>query len=476
MTVVTHGTGTVVHFTDGDDRNKLELGKLIHMFENQVPGAPMLTIGSRAHKKITPVSEFSHMEDELMVRKSETIQMVGTDNLVDSATAGNNDTGCIIILDRLPQMGLFERGGIYTAVVTGGGGLESMVAYLCIAIGKECDHATPTDKMVQLVGIDTISGDSYTYDLHATGVDILTYTGAAGTLTLTYAGNAGTGSVSGVYAKSATQDSLTNNDIFTVLALTGHSEGGERSNETRKKVRKIKNCVQIFKESYEVTNSEVTELMYGGDERTRRSNRKLKKLRSDIEWASITNGAPVYDATAENPKRKMGGFGVGGTAGFVQSNNADIDSDLQLTESSFTISDFNTVMKRAFRDETSAEKDFFVGVDFTTAMARALLASTPTTFVMDSGKDIYTGVRMVSYRAPIGKVNFIHHPMFEGKLAKYGLLVDWKNLAIRPKRGRELHKELDCVRAGQDGIVDEWRYEGSIEVRHENTFAIIKLV
>lgn len=475
MTVVTHGTGTVVHFTDGDDRNKLELGKLIHMFENQVPGAPMLTIGSRAHKKITPVSEFSHMEDEFMIRKSETITMVNTANLQNSATTGVNDYGCIVILDRLPQMGLFERGGIYTAVKTGSAGLESMLAYLCIAIGKEVDHASPTDKMVQFVGIDTISSDSYTYDEHATTVPILT-AGASGTLTLTYAGNAGTGSVSGVYAKSATQTSLTNNDIFTVLALTGHSEGGALSNETRKKVRKIKNTVQIFKESYEVTNSEVTELMYGGDERTRRSNRKLKKLRSDIEWASIVNGAPVYDATAENPKRKMGGFGVSGTAGFIQSNNADIDSALQLTEASFTITDFNAVMKRAFRDESSAEKDFFVGVDFMTSMARALLAHASTQFVYEEGKDIHAGTRIASYRAPIGKVNFIHHPMFEGKLAKYGLLVDWKNLKIRPKRGRELHKMIDVVRSGQDGVVDEWRYEGSIEVRHENTFASIKLV
>lgn len=470
-----HGTGTPVQFTTGEDRNVLEMGKLIYTFESKAPGAPILTIGSRAFKKTTPVSEFYHMEDEYFVRKSETFTMVNTDNLQNSNVTDDNDYGSIIIVDRLPQLELFEEGGVYAAVKTGSAGLEGMVAYMCVKIGKDCPHATPTDKMVQLVGFDNISGDTYTYDGHATTVPILT-AGGSGTLTLTYVGNAGVGSSSGVRAVAATQINLTDGETFDVLALTGHSEGGALSYETRKKVRRIKNCVEIFKESYEITNSEVTELMYGGDERTRRSNRKLKKLRSDIEWAMLTHGAPSYDSSTENPKRQMGGFGVGGTAGFIQSNNADIDSALQLTEASFTCSNFNTMMTRAFRDESSAEKDFFVGVDFMTSMARAILAQSATQFVYDSGKDIHAGTRVASYRAPIGKVNFIHHKMFEGKLAKYGLLVDWGNLAIRPKRGRELQKAIDCVKAGQDGVVDEWRYEGSIEVRHENTFAIIKLV
>lgn len=471
-----HGTGTPVQFTGGDARNVLEMGKLIYNFESITPGAPILTIGSRAYKKITPVSEFYHMEDEFFIRKSETFQMVTIANLVDSNASSHNDEGSILIVDRLPQLELFEKGGVYTATQTGGGGLEGMSAYICIYIGKDCKHATPTDKMVQFVGVDAISSDDYTYDQHATSTAIMSYSGAAGTVTLTYVGNAGTAQTSGVRGNAITMTNLTDGETIEVLALTGHSEGGALSYETRKKVRRVKNCVEIFKESYEITNSEVTELMYGGDERTRRSNRKLKKLRSDIEWAILTHGAPSYDATAENPKRKMGGFGVGGTAGFIQSNNADIDSDLQLTEASFTLADFNSVMTRAFRDESSATKDFFVGVDFMTAMARALQTLTATTFTFDSGKDIHTGTRVASYRAPIGKVNFIHHKMFEGKLAKYGLLVDWGNLAIRPKRGRELQKAIDCVKAGQDGVVDEWRYEGSIEVRHENTFAIIKMV
>jgi len=474
MADILHGSGTSVQFTSGDKRNALEMGPMIHMFNPS--DAPILTISSRSRKRITPVAEYYHMEDEFFVRKSETFTMVNTANLQNSNVTGVNDYGCIIIVDRLPQLELFEVGGVYTGAVTGSAGLESMLAYLCIQIGKECSHATPTDKMVQFVGIDTISAPSYTYDEHATTVPILT-AGASGTLTLTYVGNAGLGSLSSIRGREATQINLTNNDVFPVRGLTGHAEGGALSNETRKKVRRIQNCTQIFKESYEITNSEITELMYGGPELIRRSGRKLKKMRTDIEWAILTNGAISLDATAQNPQRTFAGLGVGGTAGLIQSNNADINSSLQLTEASFTMDDLDGVFKILFQDEDGSQsRDLFCGVDFLTAAASRIRQETEARFDYTPGTDSRAGLRVTGYHAPIGDMNFIPHKLLRGSLAKYCVAIDWSNFEIRPKRGRELYKEIDCVKDGRDGQVDEWRYEGGIEVHHENAFSIIKLV
>ena len=474
MADILHGSGTIAQFTSGDKRNFLEMGNMIHMFNPS--DAPILSISSRAHKRTTPVAEYYHMEDEFFVRKSETFTMVNTANLQDSSTVGVNDKGSIIIVDRLPQLELFEVGGMYTAVKTGSAGLEGMVAYMCIAIGKEVNHATATDKMVQLVGIDTISSDSYTYDSHATTVAILS-AGASGTLTLTYVGNAGLGSLSAIRGRDAAQTTLTDNDVFPVRGLTGHAEGGALSNETRKKVRRIQNAVQNFKESFEITNSEIVEKMYGGPELTRRSARKLKKIRTDIEWAIMTNGALSLDATAQNPKRTFAGCGVGGSAGLIQSNNADINTDLQLTEASFDMDDLDNVFKILFQDENSSDsKDMFCGVDFLTAVASRIRQETEARFDYTPGTDSRAGLRVTGYHAPIGDMNFIPHKLLRGSLAKYCLVIDWKNFEIRPKRGRELHQALDVVQDGRDGIVNEWRYEGGIELRHENSFAIIKMV
>ncbi len=474
MADILHGSGTAVQFTSGAKRNALEMGPMIHMWHPEI--APILAIGSRAHKRITPVAEYWHMEDEYFVRKSEIFTMASSTNLKDSSTSGVNDTGCIIVVDRLPQLELFEVGGVYTAVKSGSAGLEGMSAYMCVAIGQEVNHATATDRMVQLVGFDTISSDSYTYDKHSTGVAILS-SGASGTLTLTYVGNAGVGSLSSVRGRTASQTNLTDNDVFEVRGLTGHAEGGALSFETRKKVRRINQATQIFKESYEITNSEINELMYGGPELTRRSGRKLRKLKTDVEWAILTNGALSLDATAENPKRKFAGLGVGGTAGIIQSNNADLNSALQLTEASFDMDDLDGIFKILFQDDNSSEsKDLFVGPDFMTAVGSRIRQETESRFVFEPGTDEHAGLRVTGYHAPIGDMNFIPHKMLRGSLAKYAVVVDWANFEIRPKKGRELYKELDCVRDGRDGIVDEWRYEMGLEIRHENSFAIIKMV
>ena len=191
-----YGSGTPTQFTDGTARQVLELGKEIHYFNPHE--TPILSIAGRAKKNVTPVPVFEWMEDEYFIQRS-LITAFGAAQVLDSATAGINDKGVILILDKTSYLENFEVGGVYLPVVVQGSGLDasvnSMLAFLCIAIGKNVDYATPTDKMVQFVGIDTISGDNYTYDKHATTVAVMTGdTGTGATLTLTYAGTAQKGS------------------------------------------------------------------------------------------------------------------------------------------------------------------------------------------------------------------------------------------------------------------------------------------
>lgn len=470
---ITYGSGSTL-FTGGDARQILELGTEIHYFN---PSAtPLLTISGRAKKEITPVPKFEWQEDEHFIQRSQIFTMASSANLQDSATGGNNDTGCIIVCDRQSQLELFEKGAIYTATVVNAS-LESMVAYMCIAIGKECDHATPTDKMVQIVGFDAASGDNYTYDLTGTGTAILSVAGS-GTLTLTYVGTGGVGSISGIVAAQAEQDNLTNNDIFTALSLTGHAEGSVVDEPSRKKVRNIVNCVQIFKEPYKITRTARVSRMYGPMELTRLQARKLKKFKTDIEWSLITNGAIDLDATSEYPKRKFAGFGVGGTAGVVQSNNADLDSSLQLTEASFTMTNFNDWLKRAFEDQIEGQdsKDMFVSGDFMTAITNRVLAESSVFMPAKMGTGIRAGLRVTTYQGPIGAVNLIVHPLLRGKLEKYALVVDWGNFALRPLRESDVQLQVDFVKKGQDGQVDQWLAELGPQIMQEQTHTIGKLV
>ncbi len=476
MVASEHGTGTATQFTSGEARQILELGELIHYFNPS--DTPILAISNQVSRKVTPVPKFEWMEDEYFIQRSQRFTMASSTNLKD-AGAGVNDTGSIIVCDRQSQVELFEKGGIYTATVTGSAGLESMVAYLCIAIGDEVNlgSGTTTDKMVQLVGFDAVSSDTYTYDEHATGVDILT-SGASGVLTLVYAGNAGEGSVSGLSGAQASQTNLTNNETFESRGITGHAEGAAVHKQTTKKVRRPFNVTQIFREPYDVTRTARVSLTYGPRELTRLQERKLKKIKGDAEWAMITRGALAEDASAENPKRKFQGFGVGNTAGAVQSNNADIDTALQLTEASFTMTNLDDVLARMFQDvnEGEMEKDLFVSTDFMKAITARVRAESNTELNVVMGADQRAGLRVVEYHAPIGHVNLIRHPLFKGTLDKYALAIDWANFDLRPLRESDLMLRMDIVQDGSDGQTDEWLWEFGPEIRNEQTHSILKLV
>jgi len=475
MPTITYGTGTPTQNTSGTARQVLELDQEIHYFNPAV--TPILTIAGRAFKEVTPVPKFEWQEDEYLIQRSQTFTMASSANLADIDTAGNNDKGSILICDRQSQLELFERGGVYTASVAGSASLESMSAYMCVGIGKEIDHATPTDKMVQLVGFDTVSGDSYTYDEHATTTAILA-SGSSGTLTLTYVGNAGAGSLSAVVGASATNLNLTNNDVFTVLSLTGHSEGSGVPAVSRKKVRHLENCTQIFKEPYKITGTEMASEMYGPMELDRLQARKLKKFKTDIEWCVLTNGAIDLDATAENPKRSFAGFGVGNSNGIVQSNNGNISTDFQLTEASFTMSNFDDFLKNAFEDleEGSGEKDMFVSTDWMNAITARVRAEASTLLVTKMGTGVRAGLRVTSYEGPLGAVNFIRHPKLKGALAKFALIVDWQNFKLRPLRTRDVQLQIDIVKDGVDGQVDQWLAELGPMIMEEQTHTIGKLV
>lgn len=475
MTVITYGTGTPSQFTSGENRQVLEMGNLINYFNPSE--SPLLTISSRMRKNTTPVPEFEWMEDEYFIQRSIITTMSSATNLKDSATAGNNDTGCIVVLDKTSYLELFERGGIYAAVVTGSAALESMVAYLCIAIGDEVDYATTTDKMVQFLGIDTASGSSYTFDKHTTGTDILSTTGT-GTLQLTYVGTGGAGSLGGIEAARAAQDNLTDNDVFTVRGTTGHAEGADVHKPTRKKVRRILNCTEIFRESYNITGTQKASKMYGPYELDRLQARKLKKIKTDVEWGLLTHGAISLDAASENPQRTFASFGVGNSNGVVQSLNGNITSSLQLTEASFTMTNFDDVMAYTFEDQTEGSdmKDCLCSQDMIKAIAARVRAESTVQLNTVMGKGVYAGFRVTQYMAPIGTVNFIRHPMLRGSLVKFALLIDWKNFEWRPLRTRDLQLGVDIVKDGSDGQTDEWLLEGGPAIMQEQTHAIWKLV
>lgn len=255
----------------------------------------------------------------------------------------------------------------------------------------------------------------------------------------------------------------------------------------------MKNCTQIFREPYAITGTANASKHYGGSELARLQARKLAKIKSDIEFAMLTNGDISLDATSENPKRTMAGFGIGGSAGtgFIKSLDGRGDSNLQLGFATADLDNMDAAVEYIFSDtlEGSMEKTVLCSnkwLRFITALGRQGVGPTGTQAVTTGMHSTHmnqqagaagatAGLQVTKYQGPVGVLNFVPHPMLKGAYEDYALAVDMANVNLRPLASRDMQLRSDVVNDGRDARVDEWLMEVGCEVRNEQTHAILKL-
>jgi hypothetical protein len=477
---VDYGTGTALQFTDSTQRQVLELGELIHMYNPDV--TPIQTIGTRLNHNVTPVPIFEWMEDEYFIKRSIKTDIVDGTGVVDTATATANGDNSIVVLERQAQMELFEVGGIYAASAAGGSAaLATDVTHLmCVRVGKNCDHASATDKMVQFVAGHLTSG-AFVIEAVADGTDMIVGD-AAGVLSLTFYGNAQSNATYGnAWDLSNANIAALVDDVSFGQVVSGpsigYAEGAGVGEETRKKVRRLKNCTQIFREPYTITGTAEAAKHYGGAELTRLQARKLAKIKADLEFALLINGAYDLDATAENPQRTFMGLGVGSAAGAIQTFDGYDNSDMQLSYASGTIDNFDDIVELIFTDmiDGSGKKTVFASNKWMKKLVRMVRASTGTTLNAELGSDATAGLRVRYYYGPVGELEFVAHPLLKGVYENYAVAIDFSNFDMRPLRTRDLQLRDNIVQDGTDGQTSEWLYEGGPEIRNEQTHAILKL-
>ena len=428
------------------------------------------------------------MEDEWFTLKSVTLDITSSD-VAHTATEAANGHNSVVTVARQAQIEYFEVGAIYSASVAGGSAaLHTDITHLiCVAIGDSVNTASDNPRQVQFIGAHAHATlDAYNTELVADGTKMITED-ALGKLTLTYVANAGTYYDNAVETKNAGKDGLfkaeadfVDADYFmAVNAFGGWNEGAAIGYDTSKKVRRLKNCTQIFREPYTITGTAMASEYYGGDELSRLQARKLAKFKTDIEWALLTNGNISLDASAENPKRTFAGFGINGSAGtgIVQSLDGRGDANLQLTEASATMSNIDAVCEYIFQDMIGGtqSKTVFCSNRWLRFLADRVRAEGKSSMNMSMGSDVTAGLRVTNFHGSIGDLSFIVHPMLNGALDNLALVVDFSNFSWRALSGRNVQLRSDVVQDGRDGRTDEWLLEAGPEVRNEQTHAILKL-
>ena len=493
----TYGTGTALQFANGQQRQILELGDKIHYYNPSV--TPLLTLMGRLSTVVTPVPIFEWMEDEYMVKKSikQDIITEGADsataNVTDSASGAINGHNVIVKFDKQAALEMFEVGAIYAASVSGGSAaLQTAVThFICVAIGEKCNMTSPTSKHVQFIGAHVKSGDASIFQVEqcADGSDLITVD-AAGVLTLTYVGTAGTydgGANFGAQGLFQAENLYVDDKEYQLEGgLGAYAEGAAIGEETRKRVRRLKGCTQIFREPYSITGTADASAHYGGDELSRLQARKLAKIKTDIEFAMLTNGDFNLDATSENPKRTMAGFGIGTSGGVLSSLDGRSDTNLQLDFNAAGLDEMDAAVEYIFSDmiEGSMEKVVLCSnkfLRFITGLGRQGIGPAGSSPPFGEGlvqgqANATAGLQVTRYQGPVGVLNFVPHPMLKGAFEDFALAIDPANIDIRPLASRDMQLRTDVVNDGRDARVDEWLMEVGMEVRNEQTHAILKLV
>ena len=435
----TYGTGTALQFSDASQRQVLELGSKIHYYNPNV--TPIFSLfGMKSN--MTPVPIFEWMEDEYMIKKSMKFTTTAS-QLSDTATAGVNGDNAILICERQAQMEMFEVGGIYSASHSGSSFGETDTTHLlCIAVGKDVNHGSATDLMVQFICLHAHGSlDAYLCEEVPNSTDMIV-ANSSGVMTLEYVANAGrfyeAGSATNYYGyqtHSGTNGfgeiNFDDDDYFLrENGVVGIAEGSAVGSETRKKVRRLKNCTQIFREPY---------------------------------------------TSSENPKRTFQGFDVGSTNGAVTSLNGASNTNVQWDVSS-GLNNLDGVSEYVFQDMVSGsmKKTVFCSNKWLVNLASAT-RSDGTAFY-DQGEKTDAGVRVRSYIGPVGELDFVPHPYLNGAYEDYAVAIDPANFSIRPLAGRDMQLRSDIVKDGRDGQTDEWLMEVGVEIRNEQTHAILKLV
>ena len=289
-----YGSG-YAKFTDGSARQVLELGKKVHYFNPS--DTPIFTLLGRLGTRSTPVPKFEWMEDEHFIKRS--IVLVGaasdsiggtvvkngkTDGDGSTAASGDNQFGAIIQVPRQAQMELFEKGGIYKVTTNHGDGKVNNAAanstsryVMCVGHGADQAFSGGTDRDVCFEAV-SVSGnvatlqDQGSYKLFISTVNStewkFEYVGTAGPAT--------TGTKKGFEYSSADNSADYVAHVWTMHGPSlGYNEGAGVSAMSSKKVRRIANYTQIFREPFSLTRTMRVSKQYGEQEYARLQSRKL---------------------------------------------------------------------------------------------------------------------------------------------------------------------------------------------------------
>jgi len=276
--------------------------------------------------------------------------------------------------------------------------------------------------------------------------------------------------------------------------LQGMPQGSGLPNETRKKSRSLRNYVQIFKTPWTVTKTLKAVSMRGGDELGILRLRKTIQHKTALEYSMMFQAGGidgvdygVIDSTTENPLTRFKGLGVGLAAtglvskpGWIVTKNADLNPDFMLSRSTATITDIHTLLSKVFDDlvdDPSETKIMLASNEWLVVLANLAGKQGNNGGFMFGDHTITNALGIPNIRtltSPVGTLRMVPFKHLRGRFKDYAVILDMKNIKYRPLRPTQMLSNVGTLET--DGQLDYMITEAGIQVIHESTHAVLKLV
>lgn len=283
----------------------------------------------------------------------------------------------------------------------------------------------------------------------STGENMLVKSVATNTLTVVR----GYGSTEGTATTSS-------GDVILVIGNAQIENSLNRERRSTKEVAKY-NYTQIFRTPFELSNTENASKLYGGKDVNYQRKKALVEHKRDIAL-SMYLGQKKEDSS-DGVRRTMGGLVefISSGSNVLEFSSASGGDNVPFTYKDFIVN----VAEPAFR-HGSDTKLLIAG---TTTMA-AITAWDIDKIMTKVGKDVSFGVSVKELITPFGTLDIIYDPLLSGAIyGGYGFIIDMENVNYAYLDGRDTKLFTNRQENGQDGIIDEYITECSLEVRLPDT-------
>ena len=234
-------------------------------------------------------------------------------------------------------------------------------------------------------------------------------------------------------------------------------EGSNAPDVKVKQPKKFVNFTQIFRTPFDQTGTSAAESLKTNEkERVRLRKNKAIEHRLDIERAALF-GEKKEDVAN---KRRM----TGGVLSFIESNVMDISSG----GGALSESDFETYCEMLF--QYGSKKKLLICSPRVGSVINQFATGKIQT---RSGEDTY-GIALSEYLSFHGRLYIVTSKTFEKEYAGMALGVDMENIQYRPLNGRDTSLKTNIQAEDYDGWKDEYFTEAGMQVRLEQTHAVLK--